>query len=302
MDRAANDVSTPPTRRRVDLGRIDQTVSPQGSILGLMRPKWASPTLFSQRLARPHKNRIAPVVGPAQTLISVAGDLSMSKPVLALIALLSTLLWYGLAVLGEGGFAAFFAHPARIALVIVGVVLAGVGILSEAGLRTGEREDRSNRWIFVPLLILSLLSGWLPAWCDRTDFLTLDGDAVRWIGVVLFAVGGALRLAPAFVLGRRFSGLVAIQPGHTLVTSGLYGTIRHPSYLGLLVMALGWGLAFRHNHLGALPTRGFLPWRFSNAGPVSARRQASAKGRHPKTFTNCDLRRGCVHSLVNESF
>jgi hypothetical protein len=31
------------------------------------------------------------------------------------------------------------------------------------------------------------------------------------------------------VLGNRFSGLVAIQPGHTLVTSGVYGVIRHPS-------------------------------------------------------------------------
>ena len=48
-----------------------------------------------------------------------------------------------------------------------------------------------------------------------------------------------------FVLGRRFSGLVAIQPGHTLVTTGVYGLIRHPSYLGLLVSSLGWGLAFR---------------------------------------------------------
>ena len=42
---------------------------------------------------------------------------------------------------------------------------------------------------------------------------------------------------------------------------------------------------------GALPTRGFLPWRFSNAGPASARRQAPMKGRHPKTFTKADLRR-----------
>jgi protein-S-isoprenylcysteine O-methyltransferase Ste14 len=170
---------------------------------------------------------------------------SMSKPVLVLIVLLSTSLWYGLAVLGEGGLSAFFAHPARVALGIVGAVLAGVGLSSEANLRTGEREDRSNRWIFAPLLILTLLSGWLPAWCDRAGFLTLDGDAARWVGVVLFAVGGALRLAPTFVLGRRFSGLVAIQPGHRLVTTGLYGTIRHPSYLGLLVMALGWALAFR---------------------------------------------------------
>ena len=59
------------------------------------------------------------------------------------------------------------------------------------------------------------------------------------------AIGSALRLWPVFVLGHRFSGLVAIQPGHTLVTSGIYRIIRHPSYLGLLIGTLGWGLAFR---------------------------------------------------------
>ena len=52
-------------------------------------------------------------------------------------------------------------------------------------------------------------------------------------------------LWPVLVLGHRFSGLVAIQPRHALVTSGIYGLIRHPSYLGLLVNALGWALAFR---------------------------------------------------------
>ena len=29
------------------------------------------------------------------------------------------------------------------------------------------------------------------------------------------------------------------------MTGGIYGVIRHPSYLGLFVNALGWGLAFR---------------------------------------------------------
>jgi protein-S-isoprenylcysteine O-methyltransferase Ste14 len=33
--------------------------------------------------------------------------------------------------------------------------------------------------------------------------------------------------------------------GHTLVTTGIYGAIRHPSYLGLPLMALGWVFAFR---------------------------------------------------------
>jgi protein-S-isoprenylcysteine O-methyltransferase Ste14 len=65
--------------------------------------------------------------------------------------------------------------------------------------------------------------------------LALDGDVIRWLGVLLFALGGALRLWPVFVLGQRFSGPVEIQPGHTLALSGVYEVIRHPSYLGLLV-------------------------------------------------------------------
>ena len=60
------------------------------------------------------------------------------------------------------------------------------------------------------------------------------------------------------VLGRRFSGLVAIQPGHTLVTAGLYGVIRHPSWLGLLVNSLGWALAFRLG-VGELLTALLIP-------------------------------------------
>ena len=68
----------------------------------------------------------------------------------------------------------------------------------------------------------------------------------------------ALRIWPVFVLGHRFSGLVAIQPGHKLVTSGVYGVIRHPSYLGLLVNSLGWALAFRSG-VGLLLTVLLIP-------------------------------------------
>jgi len=107
------------------------------------------------------------------------------------------------------------------------------------------REDRSNRWVIGAFGVIGLLLAVVPAWADRREIWILDGDTVRWLGVILFAIGGALRLWPVFVLGRRFSGLVAIQPGHTLVTSGVYRVIRHPSYLGLLVNSLGWALAFR---------------------------------------------------------
>jgi protein-S-isoprenylcysteine O-methyltransferase Ste14 len=86
---------------------------------------------------------------------------------------------------------------------------------------------------------------WLPAYTDRRAIGTIDGDLVRYIGLALFVIGIILRLAPVFVLGRRFSGLVAIQEGHELVTGGLYRVIRHPSYLGLLLSLFGWALVFR---------------------------------------------------------
>jgi protein-S-isoprenylcysteine O-methyltransferase Ste14 len=158
---------------------------------------------------------------------------------------LGTAGYLGLAFLGAGGVAAFFSHPPLSALAIVLVALCAVAFLAGGSLSSGVREDRDNRWVIAAFAIIGLLDAYLPAWSDRREIWTFDGDAVRWLGVFLFAVGGALRLWPVFVLGNRFSGLVAIQADHALVTTGIYGVIRHPSYLGLLVNALGWGLAFR---------------------------------------------------------
>jgi protein-S-isoprenylcysteine O-methyltransferase Ste14 len=169
----------------------------------------------------------------------------MSKPTLALASAGGLVAFLGLAILGWGGFEPFFANPARIALVIATVAMVVAALFSSVNLSTGEREDRSNRWVIGVLSLIGLLSAWLPAYTDRKEFWVLDGDIVRWLGVALYVVGGALRLWPIFILGRRFSGLVAIQPGHALVTDGLYSRIRNPSYLGLLILSLGWALAFR---------------------------------------------------------
>ncbi len=179
-------------------------------------------------------------------------------PRLAFIIIVATLAYLGLAILGWGGFAAFFSHPALISLAVALFVLSGVALFSGGNLSAGEREDRANRWVIVAFALIGLLLAYLPAYTDRNGFWILDGDAIRWLGVVLFAAGGALRIWPVFVLGGRFSGLVAIQPGHTLVTSGVYGVIRHPSYLGLLVNSLGWGLAFRSG-VGVLLTALMIP-------------------------------------------
>jgi len=211
-------------------------------------------------------------------------------PRVAFIAVVGTLAYLGLAILGWGSFAAFFSHPALIALAIVLFVMTGVALFSRGNLSPGEREDRGNRWVLAAFGVIGLLLAYLPAYTDRMEVWTLDGDAIRWLGVALFAAGGALRIWPVFVLGRRFSGLVAIQPGHTLVTHGVYSVIRHPSYLGLLVGSLGWALAFRSG-VGVLLTALTIP-------PLVARIRAEERLLHTQFGDEYDAYRSRTSRLL----
>lgn len=163
-----------------------------------------------------------------------------------IVAVVSVVIQFGLAILGWGGWRAFFAHPALQALAWVTGGLTLVGVFSpSSGISTGEKEDRGNRWVLGVFSVIALLIAYFSAYTDRVGFWTFDGNTTRWVGVVLLSAGGLLRIIPVFVLKNRFSGLVAIQAEHKLETHGIYGLIRNPSYLGMLVSSLGWVLSFR---------------------------------------------------------
>lgn len=206
------------------------------------------------------------------------------------LVVVGTVVYLGLAVLGWSGFSAFFSHPALIALTMAAVAVSIASLFVGGNLSAGVREDRGNRWIIAAAGLIGLLSAYLPAYTDRIGFWTIDGEAVRWIGVVLFALGGALRLWPVHVLGNRFSGLVAIQPGHKLVTDGVYSVIRHPSYLGILVNALGWSLAFRSG-VGVLLTALLIV-------PLVARMNAEEKLLRSEFGDEYDAYRGRTSRLI----
>ncbi len=206
------------------------------------------------------------------------------------LVVVSVGVYTGLAILGWGGIAAFFSHPARIALAIVLVLLFAFASLAGGNLSSGVREDRENRWVLAAFGVLGLLSGIVPAYTDRIDFWSVDGDVVRWLGVVLFGAGGAFRIWPVYVLGDRFSGLVAIQPGHTLVTTGVYRTIRNPSYLGLLISSVGWDLAFR-SVVGVILTALMIP-------PLVARMHAEERLLHSEFGEEYDAYRARTARLI----
>jgi protein-S-isoprenylcysteine O-methyltransferase Ste14 len=160
-------------------------------------------------------------------------------------SLIAAAVQFGIAIYLLGGWLAYRTHPSLIALIVVTFVMLCVAPFSKANLNSGEKEDRANRWVFIAFSVIALASAIIPPYADRIGFLTIDGETTRWIGVAVYVLGGALRLYPVFVLGRRFSGLVAIQTDHKLETHGIYSFIRNPSYLGMIVNMIGWGLAFR---------------------------------------------------------
>jgi len=161
------------------------------------------------------------------------------------ISLIAGAVQFAVAIVLLGGWKAFASHPSLITLIVVTLAMMFVAPFSNANLSSGEKEDRANRWVFIAFSVIAFASAIVPPYTDRIGLWTIDGETTRWIGVLVYVVGGALRLYPVFVLGRRFSGLVAIQTDHNLETRGIYSVVRNPSYLGMLINMIGWGLAFR---------------------------------------------------------
>src|SRR5215472_11183709 len=97
----------------------------------------------------------------------------MNFPLRAVLVVLGTAAYLALAVLGWGGVQPFFANPARLALAIAFVAVSFAALFVGGNISTGEREDRGNRWVLVPLVVVGLVSAYLPALTDRADFWTI---------------------------------------------------------------------------------------------------------------------------------
>jgi protein-S-isoprenylcysteine O-methyltransferase Ste14 len=66
-----------------------------------------------------------------------------------------------------------------------------------------------------------------------------------YVGLLLVVGGLAFRYWAIRVLGRFFTSTVEVKGDQTVIQSGPYRYLRHPSYLGTLVMAVGVPILFR---------------------------------------------------------
>jgi protein-S-isoprenylcysteine O-methyltransferase Ste14 len=124
------------------------------------------------------------------------------------------------------------------------------------------RQDRGTRMIVSVSVALSILIGIpLRTWVPALDMPAPHAFGIA--GIVVIWLGLAVRVWSVVTLGRSFSTFVQVDADQVVVTRGPYRWVRHPSYTGLLLIALGFGLGAA-NWLSLLvcavgPALGLLP-------------------------------------------
>jgi protein-S-isoprenylcysteine O-methyltransferase Ste14 len=133
----------------------------------------------------------------------------------------------------------------------------------EIFVRWQSRARNRMEWTFF-VVIASLAAGFVLGFhLEDVRSAVIDGGwALVVAGTAILLAGLALRTWAIHTLGRFFSVTVVIQPDHQLVDTGPYRWLRHPAYSGLLLGALGLGVALENwlslLALAVLPAIGVL--------------------------------------------
>ena len=167
------------------------------------------------------------------------------------------LIYLGLPLLGWGlnDLPSFFSVPQfigySISIVLLGLLAAYTMIRRPGGmgnLGKGLEDQFVARQRIVRFVVVMMLFGalvFVPFADRRAIFIMAGGPVIRWIGLVLMILGMGLIFGSSWALGRLYSPEVTLQKEHRLITDGLYRYVRHPRYLGGMVLGIGLSLLFR---------------------------------------------------------
>jgi protein-S-isoprenylcysteine O-methyltransferase Ste14 len=110
--------------------------------------------------------------------------------------------------------------------------------------RAGERHDGGSFFVFVACIGGGIAGAFVLA--AHVPGAAVGGGA-RWplflAGLALMIAGIGLRQWSIALLGRFFTVDVRVQSDQTVIESGPYRWVRHPSYTGLLLTLIGIGVA-----------------------------------------------------------
>jgi protein-S-isoprenylcysteine O-methyltransferase Ste14 len=138
----------------------------------------------------------------------------------------------------------------RAVFIAIVLVVLPVGIYHRVKSQaTGESLDRRQEgWFILATLrpLGAILAIALGAYLFDRESMAWSSKALplwlRWTGVALCAIGGALLLWSFQRLGNNLTDTVVTRKAHTLVVAGPYRWVRHPFYDSVALFLLGLSL------------------------------------------------------------
>ena len=112
-------------------------------------------------------------------------------------------------------------------------------------LDTGSADQRSTLMVGIAFMIsfISLIVGTV---LNLFSILSINNSIVEWVGIALAALGVGMRTWANRVLGQFYTRTLRTEEGQHIVQEGPYRLIRHPGYLGTLLLWIGAALAIRN--------------------------------------------------------
>jgi protein-S-isoprenylcysteine O-methyltransferase Ste14 len=119
-----------------------------------------------------------------------------------------------------------------------------IAVAARTGRSGGKDRDRGSQWMLWMIICFSLTAC---EWLRRVMPANLLGGApwLRPASLILLIIALAIRWSAIVNLGKAFSANVAIRDAQEIQTTGLYHFVRHPSYLGLLLVFVAIGMHSR---------------------------------------------------------
>jgi len=126
----------------------------------------------------------------------------------------------------------------------VGFGLGGGLVLLLERRMSSIREEKGDRsfWAIIPGFITIF-------YAPPIEYLLLPAliprlPVMQYASLALLLLAFALRLWVRAAIGKMYTGHVQVLEGHRLVRSGPYRWVRHPGYLGFVIMALSLAIGY----------------------------------------------------------
>jgi protein-S-isoprenylcysteine O-methyltransferase len=123
--------------------------------------------------------------------------------------------------------------------------------------KTDKAENR-DRFSLLLLIIGGPVVLWISIGLAFSPIGAMHWVALQVAGLIVMAIGMVVRSTAVAQLGRFHTPNVAVRADHQLKVTGLYGVVRHPSYLAAVIAYVGFGLALG-NWLSVLVIMAIVP-------------------------------------------